>query len=97
MYALEKKELDRKTNHQDLMKTETKEIFVLTKAIGEKETVALKLEQSAKEVAQRLPAWRDKFRACQVRSQKSSRTTEVGQCCGLHPRIWSTRPQSKKG
>ena len=67
--ALDKKGLDRKTNHHDLSKSKTKEIFVLTKAIGEKETVALKLEQSAKEVAQprstRPPPWRDKFRACQ--------------------------------
>ena len=60
----EKEELDRKTKHQDLMKAETKEIFVLTKANGEKETEALKLEHSAKEVAQRPPPWRDKFRAC---------------------------------
>ena len=46
------KELNRKTDHQDLMKTETEEIFVLTKAIGEKETVALKLKQSAKETVE---------------------------------------------
>ena len=50
--ALEKG-LDRKTKHQGLMKAETKEIFVLTKAIEEKETLALTLEQSAKEAAQR--------------------------------------------
>ena len=55
-----KKGLDRNTNHHDLTKAETEEIFVLTKAIGEKEIVALKLEQSAKEVAQRPPPWRDK-------------------------------------
>ena len=97
--AFEKKGLDRKTNHQGLMKTETKEIFVLTNAIEVKETVALKLEQSAKEVAQRPPPWKETSfeRVSQVRSQKSSRTTEVSQCCGLHPRIWSIRPQSKKG
>ena len=47
--AFKKKGLDRKTNHHDLTKIETKEIFVLTKAIGEKETVALKLEQIVKE------------------------------------------------
>jgi len=70
--ALEKKGVGRKTNHQDLMKIETEEIFVLTKAtVG-----AFKLEQSAKAVeAQekaealprpaRPPPWRDKFRACQ--------------------------------
>ena len=51
--ALEKKGLDRKTKHQGLMKAETKEIFVLTKAIEEKETSALNLEQSVKEAAQR--------------------------------------------
>ena len=48
--ALEKKELDRKTNHQDVAKTGTEEICVLTKAIGEKETAALKPEQSARAV-----------------------------------------------
>ena len=58
--ALEKKGLDRKTNHKDLMKIETEEIFALIKAtVG-----ALKLEQSVKEVAQprptRPPPWRDK-------------------------------------
>ena len=47
--AFKKKGLDRKTNHHDLTKIETKEIFVLTKAIGEKETVALKLGQIVKE------------------------------------------------
>ena len=78
LYALEKKGLDRKTNHQDLMKTETKEIFVLTKAIGEKETVALKLEQSAKEVAQRLPPWRDKFRACQSGAKSEEQSHNRG-------------------
>ena len=36
--ALEKKGLDRKTNHQDLTKAKTEEICVLTKTIGEKET-----------------------------------------------------------
>ena len=50
--ALEKKGLDRKTNHQDLTKVKTEEICVLTKAIGVKETVALKLEQSAKETVE---------------------------------------------
>ena len=60
--AFLKKGLDRKTNHQDLTKAETEEIFVLTKGIGEKETVALKLEQSSKEVAQKPPPWRDKLR-----------------------------------
>ena len=65
--ALEKKGLDRK----DLMKIETNEICVLSKAIQENETVALKLEQRAKVVeAQekaealprpaRPPPWRDK-------------------------------------
>ena len=43
--AFKKKGLDRKTNHQDLMKVETEEIFVLSKAIQGKETLALKLEQ----------------------------------------------------
>ena len=52
MTALEKKRLDRKTNHQDLTKVKTEEIFVLTKATGEKETAALKLEPSAKEVCE---------------------------------------------
>ena len=42
MYALEKEELD----------YETKEVSVLTKAIGEKETVALTLEQSAKKAVE---------------------------------------------
>jgi len=37
LYALEKKGLDRKTKHQGLMNAETEELFVLTKAIGEKE------------------------------------------------------------
>ena len=107
--TLEKKGLDRKTNHHDLTKTESEEIFVLSKAIQENETVALKLEQSAKAVEAkekaealprptRPPPWRDKFRACQSgASQKSSRTTEASQCYGLHPRTWSTRFQSKKG
>ena len=58
--ALAKKGLDRKTNHQDLTKAKTEEIFVLTIAtVG-----ALKLERSAKEVAQprstRPPPWRDR-------------------------------------
>ena len=60
------------------MKTETKEIFVLTKAIGEKETVALKLEQSAKEVAQRPPPWRDKFRACQSGAKSAEQSHNRG-------------------
>ena len=67
--AFKKKGLDRRTNHQHLTKAKTEEIFVLTKSIEEKETSALKLEQSAKEVSQprptRPPPWRDKFRACQ--------------------------------
>ena len=67
--AFKKKGLDRRTNHQDLTKAKTEEIFVLTKSTEEKETSALKLEQSAKEVSQprptRPPPWRDKFRACQ--------------------------------
>ena len=92
--ALEKKGLGRKTNHQDLMKIETEEIFVLTKAtVG-----ALKLEQSAKAVeAQekaealprpaRPPPWRDKFRACQSGSEvEEERTAETEvQCCVLQP------------
>ena len=45
----------------------------MTKAIGEKETVALKLEQSAKEVAQRPPPWRD----------KCNRGREFGVACTL--------------
>ena len=53
MSALEEEELDRKTKHQGLMKAETEEIFVLSRAIQEKETLALKCEQSAKEAAQR--------------------------------------------
>ena len=57
--ALEKKGLDQKTNHQGFTKAKTKEIIVLIKAIEEKETVGLKLWQSAKEVTQR-PPWRDK-------------------------------------
>ena len=47
--AFKKKALDRNTNHHDLTKAGTEEIFVLTEAIAEKETAALKLEQSAKE------------------------------------------------
>ena len=54
------------------MTTETKENFVSTKAIGEKETMALKLEQSAEAVEaqekaearpipMRPPRWRDKL------------------------------------
>ena len=39
--TLEKKGLDRKTNHQDLMNIETEEIFVLSNAIQENEIVAL--------------------------------------------------------
>ena len=50
--ALEEGELVRKTKRQCLMKAETKEVSVLTKAIGEKETVASKLEQSAKKVVE---------------------------------------------
>ena len=60
MTAFKKKELDRKTNHKDLTKAKTKEIFVLTKATAG----ALKLEQGAQEVAQPRPTrpspWRDK-------------------------------------
>ena len=63
--------LDRKTNHHDLTKTETEEMFVLSKAIQENEILALTLEQSGKAVeAQekaealpkmvRPPLWRDK-------------------------------------
>ena len=48
--AFKKKGLDRKTNHQDLTQIETEEIFVLRKASLAKETVALKLELSAKAV-----------------------------------------------
>ena len=93
--AFKKNGLDRKTNHQDLMKIETEEIFVLTKAtVG-----ALKLEQSVKEVAQpratRPPLWRDTLqsRASCCRTEGAARQevekkltaeTEV-QCCGLHP------------
>ena len=71
--ALEKKGLDRKTNHQDLTKAKTEETFVLTIAtVG-----ALKLEQSAKEVAQprptRPPPWRD----------KCNRGSEYGVVCTL--------------
>ena len=51
--ALEKEGLDRTTNHQDLMKVKTAEVSMLTKAIEETETLALKREQSAKEAAQR--------------------------------------------
>ena len=79
--ALEKKGLDQKTNHQGFTKAKTEEIFVSIKANEEKETVALKLWQSAKEattlerqVQQRQRVW-----------------------CGLHPRTWSTRLQAKKG
>ena len=71
--AFKKKVLDRKTNQQDLTKAKTEEIFVLTKAIKEKETVALKLEQSAKEVSQRPPPWR----------VKCNRGNEFGVACTL--------------
>ena len=50
--ALEKEGLDRKTNHQDLTKVKTEEICVLSKAVQEKETLALKLEQSARETVE---------------------------------------------
>merc|ERR1711916_173628 len=56
LFALEKKGLDRETKHQRLMKAETKEVSVLSKAIQEKETVDLKLEQSANEVAKSVEA-----------------------------------------
>ena len=72
MTAFKKKELDRKTNHKDLTKAKTKEIFVLTKATG-----ALKLEQGVKEVAQprptRPPPWKD----------KCNRGSEFGVACTL--------------
>ena len=54
--AFKKKGLDRKTNHQDLMKVETEEIFVLSKAIQGKETLALKLEQKAVEAQEQAEA-----------------------------------------
>ena len=47
--ALEKEELDRKTNHQDLTKAKTEDICVVSKSVQEKETLALKLEQSVRE------------------------------------------------
>ena len=54
--AFKKKGLDRKTNHQDLTKVETEEIFVLSKAIQGKETLALKLEQKAVEAQEQAKA-----------------------------------------
>ena len=50
--VFKKKGLDRKTNHHDLTKIETKDMFVSSKAIQEKETLALKLEQSAQETVE---------------------------------------------
>ena len=76
MTAFKKKGLDRKTNHHDLTKAKTKEIFVLTKAIEERETAALKLEQSAKEVAQRPPPWRDKLQPRPLRERKEAAALE---------------------
>ena len=106
--SLEKKGLDRKTNHQDLTKAKTEEIFVLSKAIQENETVALKLEQSAKAVeaqekAQALPRparkppWRDKFRACQsgAKSEEQSHN-RGGSMLWLASLREGARPQSKK-
>ena len=90
------------------MKTEIEELFVLSKTIQENDTAALKLERERgllkpKRKPKRYPGRRDHHfgetsfeRVNQVRSQKSSRTTEASQCCGLHPRTRSTRPQSKK-
>ena len=87
--AFKKKELDRKTNHHDLTKAKTEEIFVLTKAIGEKETVALKLEQECEEAAQRHQDEAQERAGAQPRparpppwrGQVFSRTTEESQCC----------------
>ena len=42
--AFMKNGLDVKNNHQDFVKVMIRRISVLTKAIGEKETMALKLE-----------------------------------------------------
>ena len=72
--AFKKKVLDLKTDHHDLTKAETKEIVVLTKAtVG-----ALKLEQSAKEVAQRPPPGRDKHATIQY-GRKSKRRCDRGE------------------
>ena len=80
--ALEKKGLDRKTNHHDFLKIETEEIFVLNKAtVG-----GLKLEQSAKEVARprstKPPHQRETSSelVSQVRSQKSSCKSLASSC-----------------
>ena len=85
LFAL-KKGLDRETTHQSLMKVEPKEVSVLRKALQEKETVDLKLEQRANEVAKsveaqqkaevlprlaRPPLWRDKLQSIGTRGQLS--------------------------
>ena len=100
--ALEKKGLDRKTNQQDLTKAKTEEICVLTKAIGEKETVALKVEQSAKEVAQRPPPWRDKcnrgselFVACDSEATSQEGVRNFHLCLCSISIIWNVWEQFK--
>ena len=54
--ALEEEELDRKTNHQGLMKAKTEEISVLTKAIEEKTvrqgTLAVEVEKMKSELSE---------------------------------------------
>ena len=53
--ALEKEELNRKSNHQGLMKGKTVKISVLSKAAQDKEILGFKLGQSAKEAVE---VWR---------------------------------------
>ena len=80
-----KKGLDRKTNHDDLTKAETEEIFVFDQShrregnrgfeTGAKcEGGGAEATTLERQVQQRQRVW-----------------------CGLHPRAWSTRLQAKKG
>jgi len=81
--ALEKKGLDRKTNHQDPMKTETKETVEVAKAAEAQE----KAEALPRLV--RPPPWRDKLQnkreGSEVEEERTAETEE-SQCCDLHPR-----------
>ena len=70
--ALEKKGLDRKTNHQELMKTETKETDEVAKAVEGQE------KADALPILMRPPPWRDKQATIEY-GRKSKRRCDKGE------------------
>ena len=89
--ALEKKGLDRKTNHQNLMKTETKKTDEVAKAVeGEKKG------RSAANTDEGHHLGETRMRRLNTAASRRGDAIEMSQCCGSQPRTWSTRLQSKK-